>query len=170
MVAERLVLDAATELLKLAINILSEHERLNLKEHVDHTKGEFNDIRSIAGESIAAVSSSPVLGILRKKGLEVPQVEHIDKIVDVPVVTQGQVPTSRSVQKAVEVPQVQFLDRVPDVPVATQLVEVPKIVSQDKIQQRTAEQVMDIPVPQVVEEIIIDRDGNGFISAAICAT
>ena len=60
---------------------------------------------------------------------------------------------------------------MPDVSVATQLVEVPKIVSQDKIPQRTAEQVMDIPVPQVVEEIIevyevFDRDGNGFISAA----
>ena len=102
-----------------------------------------------------------------KKTVEVPQVQYTDMIFDVPVVKQGQVPTSRSVQKAVEVPQVQFLDRVPDVPVATQrritahrTVEVSKIESQDKIQHRTAEQVMNIPVPQV------NRDGNGFISAA----
>ena len=44
-------------------------------------------------------------------------------------------------------------------------------MSQDKTPQRTAEQVMDIPAPQVVEEIIeafkvSDRDGYGFISAA----
>ena len=93
------------------------------------------------------------------------------KTVDVSVVRQRQVPTIQTVQKAAEAPQVQFLDRVPDIPVATQLVEVPKIVSQDKIPQRTAEQVMDIPVPHVVEEIIeafevFDRNGNGFISAA----
>ena len=97
--------------------------------------------------------------------------QFIDRTVDVLVVMQGQVLASQIVQKTAEAPQVQFLDRVPDVPVATQLVEVPKIVSQDKIPQRTAEQVMDIPVPQVVEECIevfevFDRDGNGFISAA----
>ena len=97
--------------------------------------------------------------------------QYIDRTIDVLVVKQGQVLASQPVRKTVEAPQVQFLDRVPDAPVATQLVEVPKIVSQDKIPQRTAEQVMDIPVPQVVEEIIkvfevFDRDGNGFISAA----
>ena len=81
-----------------------------------------------------------------QKTVEVPQVQYIDRTVDVPVVMQGQVLVSQTVQKTAEAPQVQFLDRVPDVPVATQLVEVPKIVSQDKIPQRTAEQVMDIPV------------------------
>ena len=125
------------ELLRLNASA-SEHEHLNLKEHVDHAKGELNDICSIAGESIAAVSFSPVLGILRKKG-------------------------------TVEVPQVQFLDRMIDVPIEE--TKIPKIVSQDKIAQRTAEQVMDTPVPQVTEEIIkvfevFDRDGNCFISAA----
>ena len=85
--------------------------------------------------------------------------EEVDEMireadVDVPVVMQGQVLVSQTVQKTVEVPQVQFLDRVPDVPVATQLVEVPKIVSQDRIPQRTAEQAVDAPVPQVTEEIL----------------
>ena len=82
---------------------------------------------------------------------EISLVQHIDKTVDVPVMMQGQVLAGQTVQKTAEAPQVQFHDRVPDIPVATQL-----------------EQVMDIPVPQVVEEIIeaFDRDGNGFISAA----
>ena len=86
----------------------------------------------------------------------VPQMQYIDETIDVPVGVQRRVPTIQTAQGTVEVPQVRFLDRVSDIPVATQLVEVPKIVSQDKIQRRTTEQVMDIPVPQV----------DGFISAA----
>ena len=35
-----------------------------------------------------------------------------------------------------------------------QLVEVPKTVSQDGIQQQTVEQMVDVPVPQVVEELV----------------
>ena len=36
---------------------------------------------------------------------------------------------------------------------AEQLVEVPKTVPQDRIQQRTVEQIVDAPVPQAVEEL-----------------
>ena len=32
--------------------------------------------------------------------------------------------------------------------------EVPKTVSQDRIQQRNVEQIVDVPVPQVVEELV----------------
>ena len=35
-----------------------------------------------------------------------------------------------------------------------QFVEVPKTVSQDRIQQRTLEQISDTPVPQVAEELV----------------
>ena len=35
-----------------------------------------------------------------------------------------------------------------------QLVEVPETVSQKRIQQRTVEQIVDVPVPQVVEELM----------------
>ena len=38
--------------------------------------------------------------------------------------------------------------------IVEQLVEVPKFVSQDRIQQRTLEQISDIPVPQVLEELV----------------
>ena len=95
-----------------------------------------------------------------EKTLDVPQVQYADKIVGVPVVTQRRVPTIQTAQGTVEVPQVQFLDRMVGVLVVTQrqapqkTIEVSKIVSQDRIPQLTAEQVMDIPVPQVVEEII----------------
>ena len=35
-----------------------------------------------------------------------------------------------------------------------QLVEVPETISQEGIQQRTVEQIVDVPVPQAVEELI----------------
>merc|ERR1712156_1036335 len=46
-------------------------EMVSLKEYVDRMKEGQNDIYYITGESIAAVSSSPFLEQLRKKGIEV---------------------------------------------------------------------------------------------------
>merc|ERR1712196_141082 len=46
-------------------------ESISLKEYVDRMKEGQNDIYYITGESIAAVSSSPFMEALRKKGLEV---------------------------------------------------------------------------------------------------
>merc|ERR1711982_149864 len=45
-------------------------EQISLKEYVDRMKEGQNDIYYITGESIQAVSSSPFLESLRKKGLE----------------------------------------------------------------------------------------------------
>ena len=50
-----------------------------------------------------------------QKTVELPQVQHIERIVDVTVVVQHQVPTIQSAQKVVEVLQSQQLDRVGDV-------------------------------------------------------
>merc|ERR1712038_1700132 len=46
-------------------------ESISLKEYIDRMKEGQNDIFYITGESVAAVSSSPFLESLRKKGLEV---------------------------------------------------------------------------------------------------
>merc|ERR1712188_248972 len=46
-------------------------EQISLKEYVDRMKEGQNDIYYITGDSVAAVSSSPSLETLRKKGLEV---------------------------------------------------------------------------------------------------
>jgi len=47
-------------------------EQISLKEYIDRMKEWQNDICFITGEGIEAVSSSPFLETLRKKGLEAP--------------------------------------------------------------------------------------------------
>ena len=48
---------------------------------------------------------------------EIPQVPFLGRILDVPVVMQGQVPTFQKVQKTVKVAHLQYIDRIVDVPV-----------------------------------------------------
>ena len=84
--------------------------------------------------------------------VEVPQVQYADETIDVPVGVQRRVPTIQTAQGTVEVPQVQFLDRMVDVPIEE--TKIPKIVSQDRIPQRAVEQVVDTLIPQIVEGII----------------
>ena len=70
--------------------------------------------------------------VMQRQVPEVQQVQYIDEMIDVPVVAQCQVPTIQTVRKAVDVPQVQFPDRVADVPVVTQR-HVPDPLIQEEI-------------------------------------
>ena len=78
-----------------------------------------------------------------EKRVEVPHVQYINKVTDVPVVVQRQVPTIQKVQKTVDVPQFQHIDRIMDLPVVKRhqeptiqrvqkTVEVPQIQFIDK--------------------------------------
>ena len=53
------------------------------------------------------------------ENLEVPKIQFIDRVVDIPVVLQRRVPTVQTVQKTGEIPQVVFLDTV-ETPVVVQ--------------------------------------------------
>merc|ERR1712003_171919 len=55
-------------------------EQISLKEYVDRMKEGQNDIYYIAGDSVAAVSSSPFLETLRKKGLDVDDEDEKKKL------------------------------------------------------------------------------------------
>ena len=52
-----------------------------------------------------------------QKIVEMPKVQSSDGEVDMPVVTQRQVPMIPNVQKTVEVPQIQYVDKIVDAPV-----------------------------------------------------
>ena len=72
----------------------------------------------VQNRTVEQIIDVPTLQI--QETVEVPQVQFIDKAVDVPVVIQRQVPTVQKMQKTAEVPQVQFIDKVVDVPVIMQ--------------------------------------------------
>ena len=58
--------------------------------------------------------------------IDVPQLEFTDKVVDIPVVAQGQVHVNRNVQKTIEISQLQCTDDVVDVPVVS-VVQAPLV-------------------------------------------
>ena len=63
------------------------------------------------------------------------------------------VPKISSQTESCSVPWNRFL-AVPVPRVIEQFIEVPKTVSQDRIQKRTLGRISDTPVPQVVEELV----------------
>ena len=122
----------------------------------------YNDAHQYRGED-SLTRDQILTGQTVHKTVEVPRMQKNDRIVSLPVTAQCRVPTNQTTQRMVEVAQVQFLDRVVDVPVVMQrpapqetidTTQDPKTVSQDRIQQRTGEQITDTPVPQVVEEFV----------------
>merc|ERR1712064_178886 len=87
----------------------------------------------------------------------VPQLQFIDKVVDIPVVAQRQIPMVQTVQKTVEIPQLQYIDKVVDVPVVQiveKIVEVPEIQTVQGTQ--TSESLGTAPVRQVAQAEIVE--------------
>ena len=152
MVAKRLILDAATELLKLAINILTT-ARTTVETSQLHV------VDGIVDVPVATQRQDPTFERVQKT-VNVPQVQYVDEPVDVPVVIQSPVPTIQTVVDSGEMPQTQHIDKVIDVPVGLrrqvvdvpvpqiqeQTVEVVKILP-ERVQQRSVEQIVGVPVP-----------------------
>ena len=63
--------------------------------------------------------------------IEVPQVLHIDQVIDVLVAMEGHVLVIQTVQRTAEVPQVQFIDRIvdPKVQFIDKVVYMPAVIS-----------------------------------------
>jgi hypothetical protein len=75
--------------------------------------------------------------------VDLPQVEIVDKVVEVPVQKQVQVPMITKMQRAVDVPQIQFVDKVIEVPTQKQ-VQVPMIT--------TVQKVVEVPQIEIVDK------------------
>ena len=80
--------------------------------------------------------------------MEVPRVQYSDRIIDLPVVMQCQIPTIQAVQETMEVPHIQVLDPAVDVRVVMQ-----RHAPQERVRGRIIEET-DVPVPRVMEETI----------------
>ena len=141
------------EPLRLSASVL-EDEQLNLKEYVDRMKGEF-EIYSIFGESIAAVSSFFILGILREKSLEekaqktveVQQVQYVDKSIDVP----GRQIQEKLVEMIHLILQERISERIGDklaLRIQETLLEVIRFIRREQNSERFVETFMNAPIPQ----------------------
>ena len=130
---------------------------------------------AMALSSVVAQRQIPIDQTVRKT-VETPQLQRIDRVTDGLVVQIEHVPQAHVVEKTVEIPQLDVVEKIVetpetqtfqgtqtpvsfntteqtlDVPVP-QMIELPTIVSQDRIQQRPLEQIVDIPVPQIVEKL-----------------
>ena len=80
--------------------------------------------------------------------MEVPHVQFLDLAVDVPVMMQRQAPQERIQERLAAETNV----HVPHVIEKT--IEVVKFIPQERVQNRTVSQIIDVPVPRVMEEIL----------------
>ena len=107
-----------------------------------------NVTHSLTGECPV---SRPLMEETMQKTVDVPQIQFIDRAVDVPVFMQRQVPIVQKVQKIEEVPQAQSTDNVMDVPMDMQR-EVPAVQVVQKTvkapQTQSIDRVVDTPVVQ----------------------
>ena len=121
-----------------------EDEQLDLKEYVDCTKGELND--ETIDITVVRQSRVPTIQPVQKT-VEVPQVQFLDRMIDVPI------EETKILQRTTE--------RVMDIPVpqvAEESIEMFNVLSQDHVQQRnverTIEETIDVPVTRVMEKTI----------------
>ena len=87
------------------------------------------------------------------KHVEVPLVQFLDKVEEIPVVAQRQIPiVVQTVQKTIEIPQLQCIDEVIDVPTVL-VVPVPQV--------QVSEKTVEISQLQTAEKIVDTFDANG---------
>ena len=86
-----------------------------------------------------------------QKTMDVPQIQHIENIVNVPVVSQRQALTIQT--ETVDVPQNQFLHRVVDVPVVTQQRDVPVLCVMTPEVVRQLSDVPAVPRAQLLDRV-----------------
>ena len=87
------------------------------------------------------------------KPIEIPQVQFLDEVDEIPVVAQRQIPIDQTVRKTVETPQLQVIDKVVDDPV----VQVPRVQVLEKTveisQLQAAEKVVETRETQTIQSI-----------------
>ena len=84
-----------------------------------------------------------------KKTAEIPQVQFLDKVDEIPVVAQRQIPVMvQTIQKTTDIPQLQCNDKVIDVPVVS-VVQAPQVQVSEKTveiaQLQAAEKIVETP-------------------------
>ena len=87
------------------------------------------------------------------KIVEAPEMQYTDRIVDMPVTAQCQVPKSVSQDRIPQRIDEQLVD-IPVPQIAEETVEMFNVFTQDRVQQRIVEQITETPEVSLVEEIV----------------
>ena len=103
-----------------------------------------------------------VVPVAVPKKLDSPQVQQIDKVVNVPGTAQRQVPSAPRVQKIVEMSKVQFSDGEVDMPVVAQR-QVPRIPNV----QKTAEVPQIQYIDKIVDASVVERSEDVSVGTQI---
>ena len=131
-----------TSFLHLSRSVLSSQ---GVNTHVQHV------IDTVKVEKPEIIKQTVLKPIIQEKinrvtkHVEVQLSQFTDKVVDIPVVVQRQIPiVVRTVQKTTDIPQLQCIDKVIDVPVGL-VAQVPLV----RVVTETAELLSDVQVPRV---------------------
>ena len=125
-------------------------EKINQEtEHIELDK---------AGVMLVGVQRQMSMAQTVEETMKVQPLQFIDKVVDVPVVAQRQIPiVVQTVQKATVIPQSQCIDKVIDVPVVS-VTQAPHVQIVEKTvenpQMQIAEKTAEIPLLQIVKKTV----------------
>ena len=144
---------AVTHPIRLAMALNSSIFQADVFENTDEacemTRVAFDDAITAPVIDIPAVTQQTLIAQTVQKTMEISQLQCIDKVSDGPVVLVEHVPQSHVAEKTVEIPQLDVVKKT---------IESPEIQTghgtQDRIQQSSMEQVIEIPAASLAEKIV----------------
>ena len=134
-----------------------------------------HDVNTVEVEKSKVITQTGQKPIIQEKinpvtkHVEVPPLQFTDKVSDIPVVAQRQIPMDQTVQKTnTEIPQLQCVDEVIDVPVVLvvqalvvqvmmKTVQIPQLPYIEKI--AVIPEIRTVPDPQTSESLSVDSKG-----------
>ena len=114
-------------------------------------------------EASDKTGSDPLIQRVQKME-EVPQVQFIDKVMDIPVISERQMSMMNQVQKTVEVPQIQYVDKIVDAPVA---VTQPSVPAEAERESCSKKRKSAFESDEMVDEAS-DLDAFGLVQGGEC--
>ena len=148
---ENFAISSAVKIIEVPVIRTQEKTQQLVNTHVQHV------VNTVEVEKPKLVKETGQKPIIQEKinqvtkHVEVPQVQCLSRVADMPVVVQRQV---FMVQKAMEVPQVQFPNKVDEMPVGMQR-QIPMVPTVQKTmetpQSQCIDEMMNVPVVSVVQ-------------------
>ena len=147
---ETLAVSLAVEIIEVPVIQTQEKTRQVANTHVQHV------VNTVEVERPKLVKETVQEKINQvTKHIKIPQVQFLNKVDDMLVDVQRQIPVTQTMQKAMEVPPLQYVNRVVDVPVVAPRQISPMVQTVQKTietqQLQCTDKVIDVPVVLVAQ-------------------